>query len=186
MATFPAIIMFVRHKEGPRPLGPAINSFWYLICNNILGYCERPEELEILISGLLLRMCGIYLSSIILAFAKNGARLELRSLFHSLFATLRFTGDRLKMVFKSIVGLFWGTHFQHVGKFVPKTVPQCTFTTISTRSPAQPQIVESGRAHFELLSHETFAKLNVGAIAFESISLLLPNLCLLHVLVIVL
>ena len=39
------------------------------------------------------------------------------------------------------------------------------------------------RAHFQLLSHETFAKLNVGAIAFESISLLLPNLCLLLVIV---
>ena len=41
----------------------------------------------------------------------------------------------------------------------PKTVPQFTFTTISTRSPAQPQSGESDRAHFELLSHGTFAKL---------------------------
>ena len=84
MATFPAIIMFLRRKEVPKPFVPAINSFWYLICNKILGYCERPEELAILISvsRLPLRMCGIYLSNIILAFAKNYARLELITLFH--------------------------------------------------------------------------------------------------------
>ena len=63
----------------------------------------------------------------------------------------------------------------------PKTVAQCTFTTISTRSRAQPQCGESDRAHFELLSHETFAKLGVGAIAFATISPLLHNLCLLLV-----
>ena len=28
---------------------------------------------------------------------------------------------------KCIVGLFWGTHFQQGGKFVPKTVPQYTW-----------------------------------------------------------
>ena len=97
MATFPAIIMFLRHKEVPRPFVPGINSFWYLICNKILGYCERPEELAILISvsRLPLRMCGIYLSNIILAFAKNYARLELLALFHSLFAR-----DRLEMGFQ--------------------------------------------------------------------------------------
>ena len=41
---------------------------------------------------------------------------------------------RSRWLSKCIVGLFWGTHFQHGGKFVPKTVPQCTLTTISTRS----------------------------------------------------
>ena len=35
---------------------------------------------------------------------------------------------------KCIIGLFWGMHFQHGGKF-----PQCTLTTILTRSLAQPQ-----------------------------------------------
>ena len=63
MATFPAIIMFLRHKELPHPFVPAINSFWYLICNKIFGYCKRPEELAILISvsRLLLRMCGLFI-----------------------------------------------------------------------------------------------------------------------------
>ena len=37
------------------------------------------------------------------------------------------------------MGLFWGTHIQHGGKFVPKTVPRYTLTTISSRSPTQPQ-----------------------------------------------
>ena len=87
------------------------------------------------------------------------------------------------MVFKSIVGLFWGTHYQHGGKFVPQNSPTMRFHNHLDRSPAQPQIVETDRAHFELLSCETFAKLNVGAIAFESISLLPPNLCLLLVIV---
>ena len=84
MATFPAVIMFLRRKEVPHPFGPAINSFWYFICNKILGYCERPKELAILISvsRLPLRMWGIYLSNNILAFAKNYARLELLALFH--------------------------------------------------------------------------------------------------------
>ena len=120
MATFPAIIMFVRRKEVPRPFGPAINSFWYLICNNILGYCERPEELAILISGLLLRMCGIYLSSIILAFAKNGARLELRSLFHSLFATLRFHGRPAQDGFQKHCGTVLGDAFSTWRQICPQ------------------------------------------------------------------
>ena len=65
------------------------------------------------------------------------------------FATLS-AGDRVKMVVKCIVGLFWGTHFQHGGKFV-KTVPQCTLTTNSTRSSAQPQSGE-----YDMLTNETF------------------------------
>ena len=32
-------------------------------------------------------------------------------------------GDRVAMVVKCIVGLFWGTHFQHGGKFVPQNSP---------------------------------------------------------------
>jgi len=35
---------------------------------------------------------------------------------------------------KFIIGLFWGMHFQHGGKF-----PQCTVTTILTQSLAQPR-----------------------------------------------
>ena len=51
------------------------------------------------------------------------------------FEVARETGSR--WLSKYIVGLFWGTYFQHGGKFVPQlTVPQCT---ISIRSPAQPQ-----------------------------------------------
>ena len=44
-------------------------------------------------------------------------------------------GDQVEMFVKCIVGLFWGTNFQHDGK----TVPQRTLTTISTRGPVQPQ-----------------------------------------------
>ena len=40
---------------------------------------------------------------------------------------------------KCIVGLFWETNLPPCSKCVPKTVPQCTLTTILTRSPAQPQ-----------------------------------------------
>ena len=47
--------------------------------------------------------------------------------------------DRVVMVSKCIVGLFCGTHFQHGGKFVPKTIPRCTLTTILTRTTVQPQ-----------------------------------------------
>ena len=43
------------------------------------------------------------------------------------------------MVSKCIAGLFCGTYFQHGGKFVHKTIPQCTLTTISIRPPVQPQ-----------------------------------------------
>ena len=111
-------------------------------------------------------------------FAKNYARLELRSLFHSLFATLRLRGRLARDGFSSALWDCFGGLIFNMANLSPKTVPQCTFTTISTRSPAQPQSGESDRAHFELLSHETLAKLNVGAMAFESISLLLPNLCL--------
>ena len=155
------------------------------MCNKILGYCERPEELAILISvsRLPLRMCGIYLSNIILAFAKNYACLQLLALFTSYSPLLGCAGDWVKMVVKCIVGLFWGTHFCIAANLSPKTVPQCTFTTISTRSPSQPQSVESDRAHFELSSHETFARLSVGAIAFETISPLIHNLWLLLVIV---
>ena len=174
MAAFPAIIIILRHEEMPRPFCPAMNSFWYLICNYILGYCERPEQLAILISRLLLRMCGEYTyPALFWTFTKNGARLELRSLFHSLFATLRLRGRLARDGFSSALWhCFGGRIFNVAANLSPKTVPQCTFTTISTRSLAQPQRGESDRAHFELLLHETLAKLNVGAIAFESISLL--------------
>ena len=48
------------------------------------------------------------------------------------------------MVLKCIVGLFWGRIFNMAANSLPKIVPQCTLTTISTRSPAQPQSGESG------------------------------------------
>ena len=63
-------------------------------------------------------------------------------------------GDRVEMVVKCIVRLFWGTHFQHCGKFV-KTVPQCTLTTNSTRSPAQPQSGEYGMHTNEIFRANT-------------------------------
>ena len=137
MATFPAIIMFVRSKEVPRPFGPALNSFWYLICNNVLGYCERPEELAILISVLLLRMYGINLSSrLFWTFTQNYARLELRLLFHSLFATLRLRGRPARDACESALwDYFGGRIFNMAANLSPKTVPQCTFTTISTGLP---------------------------------------------------
>ena len=80
-------------------------------------------------------------------------------------------------------GTVFGSHFQHGGKFVPQNSTTMHFHNHLDRSPAQTQSGESDRAHFELLSHETFAKLNAGAIAFESISFLLPNLCLLLIIV---
>ena len=55
------------------------------------------------------------------------------------------------MVSKCIVGLFWGRHFQHGGKFLPKTVPQRTLTIILTRSPVQHQSGEYG-----MHTNETF------------------------------
>ena len=137
MATFPAVYMFLRHKEVPSSFGPAMNSFWYLICNDILVYCERLEELAILISRLLLRMCGIYLSSrLFLTFTQNYARLELRSLFHSLFATLRLRGRPARDGCESALwDYFGGRIFNMAANLSPKTVPQCTFTTISTGLP---------------------------------------------------
>ena len=41
-----------------------------------------------------------------------------------------------------IVGLFGGRICRHLENAFPKTIPQCTLTTISTQSPAQPQIGE--------------------------------------------
>ena len=38
-----------------------------------------------------------------------------------------YTGDRVQMVSKCIMGLFWGTHFQHGGKFVPQSSPTMYF-----------------------------------------------------------
>ena len=109
MATFPDIIMFLRHKQVPRPFDSAISSFWYLIFNNILVNCERPEELAILISRLLLRICGIYLSSrLFWTFTQNYARLELRSLFHSFWGC---GGDRLEIVVKVHCGTVLGVAF---------------------------------------------------------------------------
>ena len=121
MATFPAITMFLRRKEVPKPFVPAINSFWYLMCNKILGYCERPEELAILISvsRLPLRMCGIYLSNIILAFAKNYACLQLLALFTSYSPLLGCAGDWVKTV-------LWDA-FLHSGKFVAQNSPTMHF-----------------------------------------------------------
>ena len=52
----------------------------------------------------------------------------------SVLANASFTQDTgSRWLSTCIVGLFWGTHFQHGGKFVPRTVPQCTLTTTSTR-----------------------------------------------------
>ena len=36
-------------------------------------------------------------------------------------------GDRVEMVSKCIVGLFWGTNFPHGGKFVPQNSPTMHF-----------------------------------------------------------
>ena len=53
------------------------------------------------------------------------------------FEVARETGTRC--LSKYIVGLFWRTHFNMAANSPPKTVPQCTLTTIASRSPAQPQ-----------------------------------------------
>ena len=46
----------------------------------------------------------------------------------SLYSPLRgCAGDRVGMVVKCIVGLFWGVHFQHGGKFVPQNSPTMHF-----------------------------------------------------------
>ena len=155
-------------------------------------------------------MCGIYLSSrLFWTFTQNYARLQLRSLFHSLFATLRLHGRTARDGFQVHCGTVLGDAFSTWRQIVPKNNPTMHFHKHLDRSPAfstwrqispqkqshnalsQPSRPFSratskwrtDRAYFELLSHETFAKLNVGAIAFESISLLLPNLCLLLVIV---
>ena len=47
--------------------------------------------------------------------------------------------DQVEMVVQCIVGLFWGRIFNMAANSSAKTFPQCTLTTISTRSPAQPQ-----------------------------------------------
>ena len=65
----------------------------------------------------------------------------------------------------------------------PKTIPQCTFTNISTGLPRNLKVANLIARILNFPTHETFAKLNVRAIAFESISLLLPNLCSLLVIV---
>ena len=119
--------MFLRHKEVPHPFGPAINSFWYLICNKIFGYCKRPEELAILISGLLLRMCGLFIHHY---FGPLLRMARVWSSVHSFthirhFEVSRETGSR--WVFKCIVGLFWATYFQHGGKFIPQNSPTIHF-----------------------------------------------------------
>ena len=59
------------------------------------------------------------------------------------FEVARETGSR--WLSKCIVGLFWGQNCRHVENASPKTVPQCTLTTILTRSPAQPQSGEYAR-----------------------------------------
>ena len=97
------------------------------------------------------------------------------------FEVARETGSR--WFSKALWDCFGGRIFNMAAIFVPQNSPTMRFHNHLDRSPAQPQIVETDRAHFELLSCETFAKLNVGAIAFESISLLPPNLCLLLVIV---
>ena len=70
--------------------------------------------------------------------AKLGVPLSLPlfSLGPTELATLRLRGDRVEIVVKCIVGLFWGMHIQHGGKFVKKKkVPQCTLKTYSTGLP---------------------------------------------------
>ena len=69
------------------------------------------------------------------------------------FEVARETGST--WLSKCIVGLFWGTHFQHGGNFAPKTVPQYTLTTILTRSPAQPQSSEYMRKYVDPLTEST-------------------------------
>ena len=79
---------------------------------------------------------GIYLSSIFWTFTKNYARLELRSLFHSLFALLRLRRRLARDGFSSALwDCFGGRIFNVAANLSSKTVPQCTFTTISTDLP---------------------------------------------------
>ena len=58
---------------------------------------------------------------------------------HTVFATLRLSGDRVEMVVKVHCGTVLGTNLPPCWNASPKTVPQCTLTSISTRSPVQPQ-----------------------------------------------
>ena len=74
----------------------------------------------------------------LLASAKR-RRLLHRSITEMHESRVRWPGGLAKMLdirhfevargtgWKCIVGLFWGTHFQQGGKFVPKTVPQYTW-----------------------------------------------------------
>ena len=112
MAAFPAIIIILRHEEVPRPFCPAMNSFWYLICNYILGYCERPEQLAILISMLLLRMCGEYTYP-----AFFGLLLRITRVWSSAHSFTRYlpfcgcAGDWLEMGFQVHCGTVLGDAF---------------------------------------------------------------------------
>ena len=56
-----------------------------------------------------------------------------------LLATLRFHERPGRDGFKVHCATVLWDAFQHGGKFVPKTIPQCTLTSISTGSPVQPQ-----------------------------------------------
>ena len=58
---------------------------------------------------------------------------------HTVFATLRLSGDQVEMVVKVHCGTVLGDEFAAMLKCIPKIVPQCTLTTISIRSPVQPQ-----------------------------------------------
>ena len=53
------------------------------------------------------------------------------------FEVARETGSR--WLSRCIVGLFWPANLPPCWNASSKTVPQCTLTTISSRSPAQPQ-----------------------------------------------
>ena len=56
------------------------------------------------------------------------------------FATLRLRERRGRDGCESALwDCFGGQICRHVENATPKTVPQCTFTTISSRSPAQPK-----------------------------------------------
>ena len=84
--------------------------------------------------------------------AKLGVSLSLQlfSLGPTEFATLRLRGRLGRDGCQVHCGTVLRPNFQHCGKFV-KTVPQCTFTTSSTRSPAQPQSGE-----YSMHTNETF------------------------------
>ena len=84
--------------------------------------------------------------------------LDLLTWYHSTvscirhFKVARKTGSR--WLSKCIVGLFWGTNLPPCWKCVPKTVPQCILTTISTpvfrgTSKWRPKHWRSGRKKLE-------------------------------------